>query len=346
MKNLLLGIILLLYFDKLNAQQSNYKNLVLEGGGVKGFAYAGALQILDSLGFLQNIERVGGTSVGAIQATLLAIGYTPTEIMEVAANIPLKDFNDGFLPGGFSRAKTKFGFFKGEKLTHWIEQIIEEKTGDSNITFIELHNLRKQSNYKDLYITGTDLTYRCLKVFSYETFPGMKIKDALRISFSIPLYFEPVLIDDAGKIQTDKTNPAFHFMVDGGLLSNYPIQIFDSTKYINGDTINNKYQLNPLTIGLLLDKPEQFEYKKQGTSPLSINSLSDYLGAVYMTIIDKPNPDEASLPRTITISHLNLSGRVRKLPTATTLKLIESGRQGVRQFFENQNSISSAQLKK
>jgi NTE family protein len=172
----------------------------------------------------------------------------------------------------------------------------------------------------------------------------MRIKDALRISFSIPLYFEPVIIDDAGKIQKATRNTTFHVMVDGGLLSNYPIQIFDSSKYINSDCSSNAYQKNESTLGLLLDKPEQLEYKQPGNYPLPIHTLTDYLGAVYQTIIDKPNPDEASLKRTITISHLNLSGRVRKLSPATIQKLVESGRQGVRRFFSNKyqpNSVRS-----
>jgi NTE family protein len=335
MKKFLLVFISALIFQVAGiAQKTFYKNLILEGGGVRGFAYAGAFEVLDSLGILKNIERVGGTSVGAIQATLLAIGYTPKEMMHIAANIPLKAFSDGFFPGGFSRLKRKFGFYKGEKLTAWIEQLIFAKTGDANITFRQLYELREQKNYKELYITGTDLTYRCLRVFSHEAYPNMRIKDALRISFSIPLYFEPVVINNEGAIQKQKTGN-YHLMVDGGLIANYPIQIFDSTKYISTDgRIKNDYIKNNETLGLLLDKPEQFNYNNEGNYPLAVRSLNDYMKAVYQTIIDKPNPDEPSFRRTITISHLNLSGRVRKLSTATIQKLVESGRLGVRRFFK------------
>ncbi len=319
-------------------QQTAYKNLVLEGGGIRGFAYVGAFETLDSLGILQHIERVGGTSAGAIQATLLAIGYTPGEMIKLAANIPLKEFNDGFFPGGFARLKRRFGFFKGEKLTGWIEQLIAYKTGDANITFLQLHELRSVKNYKDLYITGTDLTDRCLRIFSYETYPHMRIKDALRISFSIPLYFEPVVINDSGKVQKNKGDSNAHLMVDGGLLANYPIEMFDQNWYITTDSgMNNRSARNKATLGLLLDKPEQLEYsyKQHRNYPLPVHSLSDYAMAVYQTIIDKPNPDDTTLQRTITISHLNLSGRVRKLSPGTIQKLVESGRQGVRMFFKS-----------
>lgn len=335
MKKLLL-ICILIFLGSANgqAQKNGYKNLVLEGGGVRGFAYAGAFEVLDSLGILSGIERVGGTSAGAIQATLLAIGYTPKEIMEVAAHIPLKEFNDGFFPGGISRLRRRFGFFKGDNLSKWIEKLIEAKTGNPDITFMELHQLRPLKNYKDLYITGTDLTYRCLRVFSYENYPFMKVKDAVRISFSIPLYFEPVIINDSGTVIEKMKPKNYHLMVDGGLIANYPIEIFDSTRYIPGaDSINNFSLQNPYTLGLLLDKPEQVNYQEPGTYPLEINGINDYIKAVYQTVIDKPNPDVQTMRRTVTISHLNLSGRVRKLSAGTIQKLVESGRSGVRNFF-------------
>lgn len=60
----------------------HFKNLVFEGGGVKGIAYAGALEILDKEGILQNIERVAGTSAGAMMAVLVGLRYSA----EVKAN--------------------------------------------------------------------------------------------------------------------------------------------------------------------------------------------------------------------------------------------------------------------
>ncbi len=43
-----------------------FRKLVFEGGGVKGIAYVGAMEILEENQILQNIHRVGGTSAGAI----------------------------------------------------------------------------------------------------------------------------------------------------------------------------------------------------------------------------------------------------------------------------------------
>ena len=53
----------------------HFRNLVFEGGGVKGIAYLGALDVLGSKGILEAIERIGGTSAGAINAVLLGLGF-------------------------------------------------------------------------------------------------------------------------------------------------------------------------------------------------------------------------------------------------------------------------------
>ena len=57
----------------------HFKNLVFEGGGVKGIAYVGALEVLDKEGILKNIKRVAGTSAGAMVAVLVGLNYTATE---------------------------------------------------------------------------------------------------------------------------------------------------------------------------------------------------------------------------------------------------------------------------
>ena len=72
----------------------HFKNLVFEGGGVKGIAYVGALEVLEREGILKNIERVAGTSAGAMVAVLVALGYTPKEISDILWDINFKNFMD------------------------------------------------------------------------------------------------------------------------------------------------------------------------------------------------------------------------------------------------------------
>lgn len=228
-----LATILLIGFASVG-QEVRYRNLVLEGGGIRGFAYTGAFEVLDSLQILEHIERVGGTSAGAIQATLLAVGYRPEEIKEIALEVPLRKFNDGGLWRGMRRLKKEFGWYKGEKISEWIEELIERKTGNGNITFGELYRDRAVKGYKELYITGTDLTYQCMRVFSHEGYPNMRIRDAVRISASIPIYFGAIMIDDEGKVYEEPdTSKHLHVMADGAVISNYPLFLFDSAKYLS-----------------------------------------------------------------------------------------------------------------
>jgi NTE family protein len=71
-------LLLLFIFPITTLAQQNYsyKNLVLEGGGVRGLAYAGAFSVLEKKGILQQIENVAGSSAGSIAGMLVCVGYT------------------------------------------------------------------------------------------------------------------------------------------------------------------------------------------------------------------------------------------------------------------------------
>ena len=65
-------IIVLLFPSICFAQKRyNYKNLVLEGGGVRGLAYAGVFSVLEQKGIIQQIEKVGGSSGGSHRRRVL-----------------------------------------------------------------------------------------------------------------------------------------------------------------------------------------------------------------------------------------------------------------------------------
>ncbi|RYF84561.1 MAG: patatin, partial [Chitinophagaceae bacterium] len=105
-----------------------------------------------------------------------------------------------------------------------------DKTGNPLLSFAQLHQLHLQKpQFKDFYCTGTNLSRQRLQVFSYEHSPHMPLAQAVRISCSIPLYFEPVALDDQfRRIKKNDTLSFVNYYVDGGMLSNYPISIFDS----------------------------------------------------------------------------------------------------------------------
>ena len=71
-----------------------FRNLIFEGGGIKGIAYIGALEILSQRGHLDHLTRVGGTSAGAINALILAVGYSIREQQLILESTNFKDFMD------------------------------------------------------------------------------------------------------------------------------------------------------------------------------------------------------------------------------------------------------------
>ena len=316
----------LLAFQFTQAQSpAAIKHLVFEGAGIRGIAYCGVVQEMESKKIMDNIEKVGGTSSGAIVALTISLGYTGKEIENIILKTNFKKLNDGkyFFIGGINRINKYFGWYRGKRVEHWLEKIIKEKTGDQNITFEEMH----QKGFKDLYITGTSLNKMKPVIFSYETYPKMKVKDALRISISIPLYFEPVYMDSAGNVfKRPKQKQGLDMMMDGGFLENFPIHIFDRS--------------NPdfSTIGFRIDHIAQIENDK-GTKTLAeipINNLKEYFRAFYNITMENLNRQRLTAEdwqRTVSINDGNVQPRLRKLSKEEVTVLIENGKKAVQHRF-------------
>lgn len=309
------------------AQKFNYENLVFEGAGIRGIAYAGAIKVLEQEQIIPQIKKVGGTSAGAITALMVAIGYTASEIEGIIAATKFQKFNDGryLFIGGISRVNKRYGWYRGERFTQWLETLIEQKTGNKEITFAQL----RQTGYKDLYVTATSLSQQKMVVLSADNFPDMKVKDAVRISMSIPLYFQAVFVDSVGDIYRKPVRgKALEVMVDGGILGNFPIHIFDS---IALDAQQKVYRIaNPKTLGVRIDSEAQIKNDRidQKLAPYEIEKFSDYLGSFYTIIIENLNRHsltEADWSRTISVSSVGISPKIRKLSRDEKNALLQSG---------------------
>ncbi len=301
------------------------KHLVFEGAGIRGIAYCGVVQEMESKKMMTAIEKVGGTSSGGVVALTIALGYSGKEIENIISQTNFKKLNDGkcFFIGGIIRVNKYYGWYRGKKIEQWLEKIIKEKTGDENISFEEMH----KRGFKDLYITGTSLNKQKPVIFSYETYPKMRVKDALRISVSIPLYFEPVYIDSIGHIfNRPKQKQGLDMMIDGGLLENFPIHIFDTRGAA------------PHTIGFRIDRDAQIENDKgnKTLAEMPVNNLKEYLGAFYTIIMENLNRQRLTnedWQRTVSISDGDVQPRIRKLSKEEVTMLIENGRKAVRERF-------------
>lgn len=198
-------------------------NLCFEGGGVKGCAYALVPKALEEVGVLKNIEKVAGSSAGAIAALTIALKYNPDEIDKIITNLDFKEFmpNNSYL--SCLRLVLKEGICSGTALSEWIKSTIEEKTGNANITFKDMFILTGI----ELVVTGTDLYREKTEYFSYKTYPEMAVWQAVRISCSMPTVYDPVYC----------MNKQF---VDGGVYMNYPVHVFDDpNSYEKNDEIES-----------------------------------------------------------------------------------------------------------
>ena len=319
-------LILLASHQMVLAAQTKHviKNLVFEAAGIRGIAYCGAIQEMESNKLMNNIQKVAGTSSGAIMALTVSLGYSGKEIENLIGQTNFKKFNDGryLFVGGINRVKKYFGWYRGKQLEKWLGHVIKQKTGNADITFEEMH----QQGFRDLYVTGTCLNRQRPVIFSCTSYPKMKVKDAVRISAGIPLYFEAVFMDSTGNIlHHPKQKQGLDIMVDGGFLENFPMHIFDEAGP------------DSLTIGLLIDPDAKIKNDQadQVLAEMPVNDLKEYLLAFYTIVIENLNRQELSKrdwQRTVSISDGNISPRLRKLSKEEIKLLIENGRNAVKNY--------------
>lgn len=201
-----------------------WENLTFEGGGAKGYAYVGALQSLEREGIYPNqIRRVAGTSVGSLFAVLASLGCSTDYMLSI---VP-KDFQglakDG--TGGrvrsYMRVARARGMHPGQRLYDFLGRILADKAGNPDITFQQLH----ARFGRELCIPITNVTRMMTEYCHLKTTPTMPVRLAARISMSLPVLLEPVTV--ASRRQPTGESSVGDVYVDGGLLCNNPVHVFD-----------------------------------------------------------------------------------------------------------------------
>jgi NTE family protein len=327
-----------LCFLQLNAY-SQYTNLALEGGGMKGLAYSGAFEVLDSIGITQHIERVAGTSSGAMNGMLISIGYSGKEITHLNLTKNFGKYSQVGIPilSGLIRFYRTYGYYKTDRFMVDLAQAMRYKGISPDITFIELHKLRSSNpKIKDLYITGANLTDQKLEVFSHRTYPNMKIIDAVKISISIPLYYEAIFMQPNGEI-IDKKNADQNtkVMTDGGVIDNYPFHVFDSLVYLN-DGQNSYYLCNEKTLGLKLES----DSSQKSMANHVISNQKDFFGAfshLSSETLNRRHLGKQQFDQTIFINTQGFNPKIRRLNEKKKREIIRYGYQSTLRFFEEEH---------
>ncbi len=325
----------------------HFKNLVFEGGGVKGIAYTGAMEVLSEKGILQQIERVGGTSAGAINAVLIGLNYSLEETKKVLWELNFNNFKDEpwGIPGDIHRLLNQYGWYQGDFFRKWIGEGIQAKTGDSESTFAKINAQKAQKGFRDLYIIGTNLSTHFSEVFSNEKTPDMPLADAVRISMSIPLFF------------ASKRSPRGDVYVDGGVLANYPVKLFDREKYVVENKLKtdyydehnaklvqeginiSQYVFNKETLGFRLDSKEEIGIFRDQKEPVHyvIKDFVSYVKGLIGTVMDMQlniHIHGDDWQRTIYIDASAANTTEFDLSDEKKNALAEAGRVGVKEYFQ------------
>jgi NTE family protein len=201
---------------------------VFSGGGIKGLAFAGAIQAAAEAGYDEWVN-LAGTSAGAITAMALAVGYDAQGLrdqLQEADFSKIADYGHPRLLTEPLNLELRHGATRGKALHGWIERLLAQAPRPAR----RFGELRSQ-----LRVVGVDLAHARLVVFPEDValyvdsrgsplipqeFP---IADAVRISAGYPYFFPPLSLRDR---QTGKQG----VLVDGGIASAYPVFLFDKER--------------------------------------------------------------------------------------------------------------------
>lgn len=140
--------------------------VALSGGGVKGFAHAGALRAIEEFGYKPNI--ISGTSAGAVAGALYSAGYKPIEICELFKKKSFSTFTQFTIPTA--------GFFNPARFM----QFMDDKIAYKNIEDLPI----------PMRIVATDLDHGKRVVFEKGN-----LARSVMASATVPIVFVPTVID-------------------------------------------------------------------------------------------------------------------------------------------------------
>lgn len=263
----------------------NRADLVCEGGGVRGIGLVGAVHALAAADY--EFPRVAGSSAGAVVASMIAAlqaaGEPLSRLDELAQRIDYSKFADKTvlsripLVGPALSLVANSALYRGD----YLENLLTELLGDLGVhTFGDLRTGEEPQQYAwSLVVTASDLSRRRLvripwDLPNYGLDPDeFSVARAVRASSAVPFAFKPVKVSGAT-------------WVDGGLLSNFPVQLFDSAEHPRWPTF-----------GIRLSAPAGMAPTHEIRGPLSLA-----FGALETLISDQDSAhidDRCTVVRTI-----------------------------------------------
>jgi NTE family protein len=321
-------------------------DLVLEGGGVKGIGLVGAVITLSEAGL--TFPRVAGTSAGAICAALVAAlqraGQPMTDLNTIMATVDYGSFMKGDWAeshlgkvGEMGHLAIHGGMYDGDYLVKWLGAALESigvtTFGQLRIEDDPGSSLPAADRYS-LVVHTADITRNKLVRLPWDypeygmTADSTLIVDAVRASMSIPFFFTPVRFDAPAHndgIDSYAAGPVT--WVDGGLLSNFPVEVFDRS-----DGQPSRWP----TIGIKLSAASATPVVKHNPDDAFAEALAcmrtalDNAGRFYV------QPDKAK--RTVFVDSFDLSATDFHLTPADQQRLFASGASAAKSYLAGRSS--------
>jgi NTE family protein len=297
---------------------------VFEGGGVKGIALVGAASQIEATGY--EFVNLAGTSAGAIVATLLAAGYSAAEVKQTINGINFSTFEDpnliGRIPyvGALVDEIFNKGLYKGDVFLNLMRDLLAKK-GIHTFRDLIQPEFAGDDRYRfKVRVVASDISRgrmlvlpQDININDYGIAPeDLEVALAVRMSMSIPFFFEPVKLKDS-------------YIVDGGLLSNFPVELFDSAGVPAWPTFGYK-----LVVSGQADPTHLVQHPISG--PIS------ELAALFFTAMEAHDAYYLSndkFVRTITIDSLEIGSTDFNLTPAQKEALYQSGVNAAKTFLDH-----------
>lgn len=167
----------------------------------------------------------------------------------------------------------KGGWYSGDALLQWIRDKLD--AGGRELSRATLAEFCEKTN-RDLSLVASDVTGREMLILNHRTAPNLPIAWAVRMSMSVPFAWQEVTWQAVwGKYRGRDISG--HRVVDGGLLSNFPIQLLVSRDEFVDEIMGNS-ESSEHVLGLLID--ENSEVPGAGDPPTKPGGMTNLIDRI------------------------------------------------------------------
>jgi NTE family protein len=287
---------------------------------VKGSGRVGALSVLDEAGYA--VRRVAGTSAGAIVGALTMAGMPVAQMHQLMSQLDYRRFRDeGWLArlglvGKAASLLFERGVYEGDFLRTWLDEQLGRlgvaTFGDLRLTEPWAEVLPPEQRYKLVVIVSDVTRGRLVRLpWDYHVYgldPNeQRVADAVRASTSTPFFYEPTHMDGS-------------LLVDGGILSNFPIDLFDNTAL--WPTFGIKLSAKPEANLVAVPARNSFEF-----GAAILHTMADAHDQMHLD-------DPCTLRRTIFVDTMTLKATDFDITRQQQEQLHANGRHGAEKFLE------------